>query len=594
MSNNYDSDPAPSPAQVQALREIYRRLVANARWPTFDEVDRALDRVGIDLEEIARGFPPGLTNLGPRHLMGQDQLILQPEALPFCSPDSDDDRQLILRIIWLAIEADRSHDPVPGGPDTAKLTGDDLSQALGYPEARLFHLYHLLTGDYWFGGGSHNPDDRSFEFHIRRPIRKYRGVQSYADYLRVRKEIRQSQTDPTGLSISPSGPSGTSDSITPSIRPAITEADKYDVALSFAGEDRPYVARVADALKRAGVLVFYDDYERAELWGKDLASHLDTIYRKTSRFVVVFVSTHYATKVWTNVERRSALARAIKEKREFILPARFDDTDLPGIPDTIGHIDCRDYTPEELADLVVQKVGLSSPPTPTQLTRTLPQAPSVVIGARPELLITARLEQTPGNRPTSVLIRNLGDAPALNCVYVAVLTDRFDLVAWYMTNPADLDGHESREFTFTNPYGIEQASFHTYDESSASPSGQRMRRHFDVFVRAFDDDPRAAGTNWSSKVLIGLATPPTTLFRVDVSPDSAMGGREEAVIYTCPNNHLHRLLPHTHASAEQFDAGNTTLPWLDWYRQVALSVNLPPNPTLAPKPNARFLHEEPL
>src|SRR5689334_12046341 len=48
----------------------------------------------------------------------------------------------------------------------------------------------------------------------------------------------------------------------------------YDVALSFAGEQRPYVLRVAAALRRRGVRTFYDDYEKPEMWGKDLYEHL--------------------------------------------------------------------------------------------------------------------------------------------------------------------------------------------------------------------------------------------------------------------------------------------------------------------------------
>ena len=46
--------------------------------------------------------------------------------------------------------------------------------------------------------------------------------------------------------------------------------NKYDIALSFAGDDRGYVEQVADALKSNGIKVFYDRYERVALWGKDL------------------------------------------------------------------------------------------------------------------------------------------------------------------------------------------------------------------------------------------------------------------------------------------------------------------------------------
>lgn len=52
----------------------------------------------------------------------------------------------------------------------------------------------------------------------------------------------------------------------------------YDVALSFAGEDREYVDKVAKCLVRMGLSVFYDRYEIVSLWGKDLYEHLTSVY----------------------------------------------------------------------------------------------------------------------------------------------------------------------------------------------------------------------------------------------------------------------------------------------------------------------------
>src|SRR3990172_2182383 len=104
---------------------------------------------------------------------------------------------------------------------------------------------------------------------------------------------------------------------------------EYQVALSFAGEDRQYVECVAGVLREGGIDVFYDAYEQASLWGKDLYAHFDDVYRKRARFCVIFISAHYAAKVWTSHERRSAQARALVERQEYVLPVRFDDTDLP-------------------------------------------------------------------------------------------------------------------------------------------------------------------------------------------------------------------------------------------------------------------------
>jgi hypothetical protein len=132
---------------------------------------------------------------------------------------------------------------------------------------------------------------------------------------------------------------------------------EFHVALSFAGEDREYVEKTAERLKLMGIRVFYDKYEQVTLWGKNLYDHLSNVYGKMSMYTVIFISKSYSRKLWTNHERQSAQARAFSEKREYILPARFDGTDLPGIPSTVGYIDLSNVSPEELAELIKAKVG---------------------------------------------------------------------------------------------------------------------------------------------------------------------------------------------------------------------------------------------
>ena len=132
---------------------------------------------------------------------------------------------------------------------------------------------------------------------------------------------------------------------------------EYDVALSFAGEQRPYVVQVAQELRSRGIRVFYDDYEKDNLWGKDLYAHLTEVYQHKCRYCVVFVSKDYAAKVWPTAEFRSAQARAIKGKGEFILPARFDNTSIPGLLHTVSYIDLSTTSPEQLARSILKKLG---------------------------------------------------------------------------------------------------------------------------------------------------------------------------------------------------------------------------------------------
>ncbi len=132
---------------------------------------------------------------------------------------------------------------------------------------------------------------------------------------------------------------------------------EYDVALSFAGEQRPYVEQVAQELRSHGIRVFYDDYQKDNLWGKDLYAHLTEVYQHKCRYCVVFVSKDYAAKVWPTAEFRSAQARAITEKGEYILPARFDNTSIPGLLHTVSYIDLSTKSPEQLARSIVKKLG---------------------------------------------------------------------------------------------------------------------------------------------------------------------------------------------------------------------------------------------
>ena len=131
---------------------------------------------------------------------------------------------------------------------------------------------------------------------------------------------------------------------------------RWDVALSFAGAQRDYVEQVAEALRARGIRCFYDADEQIDLWGKYLAEELPVIYSERAASVVVFVSAEYAARDWTRLERRAALNRAVRERSEYVLPARFDDTPLPGLLSDMVAMDLRGRTPQEFAALIAAKL----------------------------------------------------------------------------------------------------------------------------------------------------------------------------------------------------------------------------------------------
>lgn len=131
----------------------------------------------------------------------------------------------------------------------------------------------------------------------------------------------------------------------------------YDIALSFAGENRDYVEEVANILRTYGVRVFYDKFEEHTLWGKNLIDYLQEIYKEKAKYTVMFISEYYAKKAWTSHERKSMQERAFKESEEYILPARFDDTEIPGLYSTVSYIDLNSKTPYEFAKVILQKIS---------------------------------------------------------------------------------------------------------------------------------------------------------------------------------------------------------------------------------------------
>lgn len=156
---------------------------------------------------------------------------------------------------------------------------------------------------------------------------------------------------------------------------AITQQPKnkmeheFEIALSFAGEDREYVDKVATLLQKEGVKIFYDSFEEANLWGKNLYDYLSDIYRNKAKFTIMFISEHYEKKLWTNHERTAMQARAFQESQEYILPARFDSTVIPGVLPTISYITLKNRNPEEFVSIIKKKLVFSGSTIPSESLR---------------------------------------------------------------------------------------------------------------------------------------------------------------------------------------------------------------------------------
>lgn len=76
----------------------------------------------------------------------------------------------------------------------------------------------------------------------------------------------------------------------------------YDVALSFAGEDRAFAQALFDELEERGLTVFYDHTEQARILGEDLERFFAPIYAADADYVVVILGPSYGERRWTRFE----------------------------------------------------------------------------------------------------------------------------------------------------------------------------------------------------------------------------------------------------------------------------------------------------
>jgi hypothetical protein len=134
----------------------------------------------------------------------------------------------------------------------------------------------------------------------------------------------------------------------------------YDIFLSYAGEDREYVRKVASALRERGVRVWYDEYEKASLSGKNLSDHLQSVM-SASKYILVFHSEAFERLVASSVHDLAAVSRSLASSQR-VVPVRLGQTALLD-SFTQPSINAERVSADTLAELVAIRIGLPLEPT---------------------------------------------------------------------------------------------------------------------------------------------------------------------------------------------------------------------------------------
>ena len=170
--------------------------------------------------------------------------------------------------------------------------------------------------------------------------------------------------------------------------------------------------------------MFYDEFETVRLWGTHLAEELQSVYEGRASLAVMFISANYVEKMWPRYERRAILSRAVEERGEYVLPVRFDDSEVPGLSRDLDYIRAENHSPAELAAMIAEKLGIkpfqgkASDVPPPQMTSLSGEAVFNYANHNGRYVIGhGKLEfETKWSKASNTSIHVVNDPPSINGV----------------------------------------------------------------------------------------------------------------------------------------------------------------------------------
>ncbi|MGC1122136.1 MAG: TIR domain-containing protein [Candidatus Methanofastidiosia archaeon] len=131
---------------------------------------------------------------------------------------------------------------------------------------------------------------------------------------------------------------------------------EFDIAISFAGEDREIAEELAKELWARGVEVFYDRFFKGKIWGKELTKYFQEVYGPKTKYVVLLLSKHYPVKKWTGFEFSIMREEAERRETEFILPVKLDSTEMKGVKKDVAYLDFREEGIVGIINCLMEKI----------------------------------------------------------------------------------------------------------------------------------------------------------------------------------------------------------------------------------------------
>jgi hypothetical protein len=133
------------------------------------------------------------------------------------------------------------------------------------------------------------------------------------------------------------------------------EKYKYDVAISFAEEDKEIAEEISNSLKEVGLKPYFYKNEEAENWGENLFNVIIKRYREEAHLALILISKHYVKKRWADIERQIIQTIPLRGSGAYLLPLAIDDTRVDGITDNILTVKWKG-NPKKIAEMIKEKL----------------------------------------------------------------------------------------------------------------------------------------------------------------------------------------------------------------------------------------------
>ncbi|SPF36258.1 hypothetical protein SBA4_1840036 [Candidatus Sulfopaludibacter sp. SbA4] len=184
-------------------------------------------------------------------------------------------------------------------------------------------------------------------------------------------------------------------------------ANRFRVALSFPGEYRARVEKIAEALAaRLGrEKILYDKWYAAEFARPDLDVYLLKLYHDESDLIAIFLCKEYEAKEWCGLEWRQVRDLLKRKQQDRLMYLRLDDADISGLLSIDGYLPIGGMSDAEVAAAILKRLGEDRPGglSHRAFTSKLPVVHPTLIGRDPQIAFLDRAWADPATNIVQII-----------------------------------------------------------------------------------------------------------------------------------------------------------------------------------------------